>query len=89
MTIPITNAIPMCTCFRILQSAASSFLCAFRISTVKEVVRAVKADPAAEYAEAINPIMNRIPTMPGSNCLWRSLGIIHRSCRDSRFPVGR
>ena len=49
MTIPITNAIPMCTCFRILLSAASSFLCAFRISTVKEVVRAVKAGVRRSY----------------------------------------
>ena len=35
-----------------------------RLPTVKEVVRAVKADPAAEYAEAINPIMNRIRLPP-------------------------
>ncbi len=59
MTIPITNAIPMCTCFRILLSAASSFLCAFRISTVKEVVERDRfIDPASTLLN-LTTLMNR------------------------------
>lgn len=48
MTIPITIAIPMCTRFLMVTISCSLFPLVPRMSTVKEVVKAVNAEPAAE-----------------------------------------
>ena len=54
---------PMCTFLRVLpRVASSSFLLLSRISTVNDVVRAVSAEPAAEYAADTSPRIKRMPT---------------------------
>ena len=64
ITNPITMAMPMCTFFLILATSASGFVLVLpNMSTVKDVVRAVSADPAAAYAADISPIINSIPTI--------------------------
>ena len=54
---------PICTKVRTLVRLLSFSL--LRISTVKDVVSAVSALPAAEYAAAIKPMINNIPTITG------------------------
>ena len=61
----MTTAIPTCTRLRSLTTWSSLLPFTPRISTVNEVVNAVKAEPAAEYAEDISPTTNKIPTITG------------------------
>ena len=48
MTIPMTMAMPTCTFLRVFRTVSSVFPLIPKISTVNEVVSAVKADPAAD-----------------------------------------
>ena len=48
MVIPMTTAMPMCTFLRIFTTVSSDLPFVPRMSTVKEVVSAVSAEPAAE-----------------------------------------
>ena len=48
MVIPITTAMPMCTFLRIFTTVSSDLPFVPRMSTVKEVVSAVSAEPAAD-----------------------------------------
>ena len=57
-----TIAIPIFTFFRTFVSCLSSnFSCPRRISTVKDVVRAVNAEPVDENVDDTSPNTNKMP----------------------------
>ena len=71
MMVTIINTdMATCTFLRVLVRWASSFfLSAWRMSTVNEVVMAVRAEPAAEYDAAMRPRINRMPIIIGKPSL--------------------
>ena len=67
MTTAISSAMAACIFFRVCVNVCSSFsfLSAPKMSSVNDVVRAVRAEPAAEKAAENNPTIKRIPTTTG------------------------